>query len=115
MKKDKFEKAYIINWSDRVYTIEKMLNTIPPTYTAQDERGKRHKGTFYEQELQANRDQRFRIEKIIKYKTEKGKRYGLVKWMGYDDSYSSWEPVEELHLIQDGSDGYVPAKQNKKK
>ena len=115
MKKDKFEKAYITNWSDRVYTIEKVLNTIPRTYTVQDERGKRHKGTFYEQELQANRDQRFRIEKIIKYKTEKGKHYGLVKWIGYDDSYSSWEPVEELRLIQDGGNKFLSQEQSKKK
>ena len=115
VKKDKFEKAYIINWSDRVYTIQKVLNTIPHTYIVQDERGKRHKGTFYEQELQAKRDERYRIEKILKYKTEKGKRYGLVKWIGYDDSYSSWEPVEELRLIQDGGDGHIPKKQAKKK
>ena len=46
-----------------------------------------------------NKDERFRIEKILKYKTENGKRYGLVKWIGYDSSYNSWEPVEELKLL----------------
>ena len=113
IKKDKFEKAYIINWSDRVYTISKVLNTIPHTYTVQDERGRQHKGTFYEQELQANKDQRFRIQEILKYKTEKGKRYGLVKWIGYDDSENTWEPVEELKQI-DGSDGRISQEQKPK-
>ena len=96
VQKDRFEKAYIINWSDRVYTIKDVKKTLPPTYTVQDERGKQHKGTFYEQELQENKDDRYRIEKVLKYKTEKGRRYGLVKWIGYDDSYNSWEPVNEL-------------------
>ena len=96
IQKNKFEKAYIINWTDRVYTIKEVKNTIPVTYTVEDERGTEHKGTFYEQELQRNTDERFRIEKVLKYKTEKGKRYGLVKWIGYDDTYNSWEPVEEL-------------------
>ena len=113
IKKDKFEKAYIINWSDRVYTISKVLNTIPHTYTVQDERGRQHKGTFYEQELQANKDQRFRIQEILKYKTEKGKRYGLVKWIGYDDSENTWEPVEELQRI-DGSDRRISQEQKQK-
>ena len=100
VKKDKFEKAYIINWSDQVYTINHVLTTIPCTYTVQDDRGNQHKGTFYEQELQAYRDQRFRIEKILRYKTEKGNRYGLVKWIGYDNSYNSWEPANELKNLK---------------
>ena len=115
IKKDLFEKAYIINWSDRVYTIKEVRNTIPRTYTVQNERGEEHKGTFYEQELQPNIEQRFRIEKIIKYKTEKGKRYGLVKWVGYDNSYNSWEPEKEIKLIRDGGNRLFPKEQNKKK
>ena len=62
----------------------------------EDDRGQQHKGTFYEQELQNNKDERFRIEKVLDYKRARGKRYGLVKWIGYDDSYNSWEPVKPL-------------------
>ena len=76
-----------------------MKKTIPPTYTVEDDCGKQHKGTFYEQELQKNKDERFRIEKVLDYKTVRRKRYGLVKWIGYGDSYNSWEPVEELKLM----------------
>ena len=115
VKKDKFEKAYIINWSDKVYTINHVLTTIPRTYTVEDDRGNQHKGTFYEQELQANHDQRFRIEKILRYKTEKGKRYALIKWIGYDSSYNSWEPVDGLINLKDGSDGTLPKKQKQTK
>ena len=99
MQKDKFEKAYIINWSDRVYTIKEVKNTLPYTYVVEDERGNIHKGRFYEEELQKNHDQRFRVEKVLDWKTEKGKRYGLVKWIGYDDTYNSWEPEDEIKDI----------------
>ena len=65
-------------------------------YIVEDDKGKVHRGTFYEQDLQKVNVDRFRIEKIIDWKTINGKRFGLVKWMDYDDSYNSWEPAEEL-------------------
>ena len=99
VQKDLFEKSYIINWSDRIYTIKEVKNTLPYTYTVEDERGVEHKGRFYESELQKNNDERFRIEKVSDWKTEKGKRYGLIKWIGYDDTHNSWEPAEEIQKM----------------
>ena len=96
VQKDRFEKAYIINWSDKVYTIKQVLATRPVTYIVEDDNGKLHKGKFYEQELQKVKTDAFRIQKILKYKTEKGKKYAYVKWMDYDSSYNSWIPVENL-------------------
>ena len=94
--KDKFEKAYIINYTDKIYTIKEVKKTTPFTYIVEDDKGNVHKGSFYEQDLQKTRVDRFRIEKIVDWKTINGKRYGLVKWMDYDDSYNSWEPADEL-------------------
>ena len=96
VQKDRFEKSYIINWSDKVYTIKQVLATRPITYTVEDDRGNIHKGRFYEQELQEVKADTFRIQRILRYKTEKGVRYALVRWMDYDSSYNSWIPVEDL-------------------
>ena len=94
--KDHFEKSYIINWSDRVYTIKQVLKTRPITYTVENEGGEQHKGTFYEQELQKNKEEKFCIQKFLRYKTENGKRYARVRWVGYNSSHDSWEPVENI-------------------
>ena len=96
VQKDHFEKSYIINWSDKIYTIKQVLATRPITYIVEDDQGEVHKGKFYEQELQKTSTDSFRIQKILRYKTEKGKRLALVRWMDYDSSYNSWIPVEDI-------------------
>ena len=96
VQKDRFEKSYIINWSDKIYTIKQVLATRPITYIVKNEKGEVHKGKFYEQELQKNKTDKHRIQKILKYKTEKGKELALVRWMEHGPSEDSWVPVEEL-------------------
>ena len=41
----------------------------------------------------------YKIEKVLKFKTIKGKKYGLVKWKGYADKFNDWLPVESLTKI----------------
>ena len=36
------------------------------------------------------------VEKIIKMKIQKGKKYFLVKWVGFPTSDNTWEPKEHL-------------------
>jgi hypothetical protein len=96
VEKDLFEKAYIINWSDKIYSIKQVLDTRPVTYIVEDDKGVEHKGKFYEQELQKTTVDTYRVEKVLRYKTEKGKRYALVKWMDYDSSYNSWISAENI-------------------
>ena len=97
VKKDQFEKAYIINWSDKIYTIKQVLSTRPVTYIVEDDQGVVHKGRFYEEELQKTSTDTYRVQKILKYKTQKGKKFALVRWMDYDTP--SWVPVEDIELL----------------
>lgn len=91
VKKDLFEKSYIINWSDRIYTIKRVFATSPVTYTVEDDKGVEHKGKFYEQDLQKTKVDEFRIQKVLK----KTKNSELVRWMDYDSSYDSWIPIKK--------------------
>ena len=49
--KNIFTKGYIPNWSEEVFVIKKVKNTIPWTYVINDLNGEEITGTFYEREL----------------------------------------------------------------
>ena len=74
------------NWSEEVFVIKKVKNTVPQTYAINDLNGEESMGTFYEKELQKTSEKEFRIEKIIKRKVDKL----YVKWKGYDNYFNSW-------------------------
>ena len=84
--KNMFAKGYAPNWSEEVFVINKINNTVPWTYAISDLNGEEITGSFYEKELQSTNQQKFRIDKIIKRKGDKL----YVKWKGYNDSFNSW-------------------------
>ena len=61
--KNIFAKGYTPNWSEDVFVIKKVKNTIPWTYVINDLNGEEIIGTFYEKELQQTNQKEFRIEK----------------------------------------------------
>ena len=61
--KNIFAKGYTPNWSEEVFVIKKIKNTVPWTYVSDDLNGEEIAGTFYEKELQKIDQQECRIEK----------------------------------------------------
>ena len=49
--KNIFAKGYSPNWSEEVFVISKIKNTVPWTYLISDLNGEEIVGTFYEKEL----------------------------------------------------------------
>ena len=84
--KNIFAKGYVPNWSEEVFIVNEIKNTVPWTYTISNLNGEKVIGTFYEKELQKTNQKEFRIEKVIKRKGDKL----YVKWKGYDNSFNSW-------------------------
>ena len=80
------------NWSEDVFMIKKIKNTVPWTYVINDLNDEEIIGTFYETELQGTRQNEFRIEKIIKRKGNKL----YVKWKGYNNSFNSWIDKKDI-------------------
>ena len=83
--KNIFAKGYTPNWSEEVFVIKKVRNTVPWTKVINDLNGDEIIGTFYEKELQKTNQQEIRIEKVIKKKDDKL----YVTWKGYDSSSNS--------------------------
>ena len=76
--KNIFVKDYTPNWSEEVFVLKKVKNTVPWSYVINDLNGEEIMGTFYEKELQKTSQEEFRIEKVIKRKGDKI----YVKWKG---------------------------------
>ena len=83
--KNIFAKAYMPSWSEEIFIIKKIRNTVPWTYVINDFNGEDIIGT-YENELQGTKLNEFRIEKVIKGKGDKL----YVNWKGYNNSFNSW-------------------------
>jgi len=41
-------------------------------------------------------NEEYYVEKIVDKKTERGKTYYLIKWVGYSNKYNTWEPEKTL-------------------
>ena len=80
------------NWSEEVFIIKKIKNTVPWSYVINDLNGEEIIGTFYENELQDTKQKEFRIEKVLKKKSDKL----YVKWKGYDNSFNSWIEKKDI-------------------
>ena len=93
--KNIFAKGYSANWSEEVFVISKIKNTVPWTCVISDLNGEEITGAFYEKELQKKKkknQEKFRIEKVIKRKGDKL----YIKWKGYGNSFNSWIDKKEI-------------------
>ena len=78
--KNIFGEGYTPNWSEEIFVIKKVKNTVPCAYIFNDLNYNEIIGTFYEKELYKINQKEFRIEKVIK---KKGYKL-YVKLKGYD-------------------------------
>ena len=90
--KNIFAKGYTPNWSDEIFVVSKIKNTVPWTYIINELNGEEIIGIFYEKELQKTNQQEFKTEKVIKRKRDKL----YVKWKDYDSLFNSWIDKKDL-------------------
>ena len=69
-------KEYAPHWSEEVFVIKKVKNTVLWTYVIMDLNSEDIVGTFYEKEFQNTNQEKLRTEKVIKRKGNKL----YVKW-----------------------------------
>ena len=90
--KNMFPKGYSPNWSEEVFVVSKIKNTVPWTYAASDLNGEEITGRFYEKELQITSQEKSRIENVLKRKGDKL----YVRSKGYDNRFNSWIDKKDL-------------------
>ena len=89
-QKNIFAKGYTNNWSEKVFVVSKIKNTVLWTYVISNLNGEPR---FYEKEFQKTSQEKFRIEKVLKRKYDKL----YVKWKRYDNSFNSW--IDKKYLL----------------
>ena len=93
--KNIFGKYYSPSWSEEVFVIKKVKNTVSWTCVINNLNEKKIVGTFYENKLQKSNQKEFRIEKLIKKNDDKL----CVKWKGYDNLFNSWIDKKDILYI----------------
>ena len=88
-----FAKGYAPNWSEEIFAIKNVKNTVSWTYFINDLNGEEIIKTFYGKELQKTNEQEFRIEKVVKKKVDNL----YVKWKDYNSSFNSWIDKKDLN------------------
>ena len=90
--KNIFARGYAPNWSEEIFVVKQIKNTVPWTYVISDLNGKEIIGSFYKKKLQKTNQKEFRVEKLIKRKGSKL----YVKWKGYNNSFNTWIDKKDL-------------------
>ena len=83
--KNIFAKGYTRNWLEETFVVSKIKNTVPWTYVVNELNGEEITGSFYESELQKTTQQKSRIEKVLKRKSDKL----YIKWKGCYNRFNS--------------------------
>ena len=86
-KKNILAKGYVPNWSEKVFMIKKIKETVSWTYVISDLKGEKIVEAYYKKELQKATQKEFRAEKVIKRR--KGNKL-YVKWKSYNSSFNSY-------------------------
>ena len=71
-------------------------------YLLEDGTGDKIKGFFYEPEITkviVPKDKVYKIEKIVKTRTRRGKKEHLVKFQGFPNKYNEWIAAENVEKI----------------
>ena len=97
--KGTFEHGYLPNWSEELFTVEKIKRTTPVTYIIKDSLGEIIQGSFYTEELQKSAQDVYRVEKVIRKKKINGVEHALVKWMGHSEKFNQWIPAADLKVV----------------
>ena len=87
-----FQKGYLPNWTEEIFTIVERFPTYPVTYGLADLSGEIIKGKFYEPELQliTKTDDVYIVQKVLRTRKRNGKLEYFVQWRGYPNKFNSW-------------------------
>lgn len=102
--KHKFSRYYDQSWSGELFQItQRKRRQSLAVYTLRDYSGEPISGTFYEPELQGVKvdpDAIYKIERVLKKRTIRGKTSYLVRWQHWPSKYDSFVTPQQLQKFK---------------
>ena len=97
-QKGKFSRGYKEQSQKEMFKIYeiKTKSKIPMYFLESYNGSERIKGGFYDFELTKVPNDVFRIEKVLKTRKNRNSEEQFVKWKGFDETYNSWIPIENI-------------------
>src|SRR5215470_12474007 len=98
--KTSFNKGYLPNWSEEVFTVAKIIYRRPVVYQLVDLEEKEIGGVFYNPELQLVKgyDKDLLKVNVLRRKTDKktGEKQALIHYRGYPETSTKWIAERDL-------------------
>ena len=95
-----FSKNFLPIFSVQIFEVDKIYPGPPLTYRIRDLTGEKIDGTIYPHELSpVIKPVFYTVERKIDTKFVNGKKFVLVKWLDYDNTFNQWIPESWLKDI----------------
>jgi hypothetical protein len=97
-QKGKFSRGYKEQSQLEIFKIYqiKTKSKIPMYFLETYDGSEKLKGGFYDFELTKVANDVFRVEKVLKTRKKNNRTEHLVKWKGFNDTYNSWIPADDV-------------------
>ncbi len=91
-------RAYAEQFHGEYFRIVRINRTLPVAmyYLRSLDTGEFIEGGFYANELQRQRGDVYKIERVIRRRTRRGRREAFVKWKYFGDDWNEWIPEETI-------------------
>ena len=96
-----FTRGYKSQFTEEMFQIyKKQVKNGIPQFFLKDYANDKIDGSFYRHELiKIDKQEVFKINKILKTRKIGGKKEYFVSWEGYNSSFNSWIPEENLEQL----------------
>lgn len=95
-----FDREYQQKWTGEIFKVShRYMRDKIPVYKLDDWQDEPITGTFYTQELQGvwvDENTEFKIGKILKYRTQRGQKQALIRWLHWPARFDSWIPSTNI-------------------
>ena len=94
-------RGYAEQFHGKYYKIRRINRTLPIAlyYLRDFDTGDLIEGGFYKEELQLQRGDEYRIERVLNRRVRNGRREMLVKWKYFGDRWNEWIPERGIRRV----------------